>query len=110
MGLFKHQEIFIENLKNKTDELYSITQLNGGHLLTITSLLNKPKFSIYFLDGVEFIDGLSYSDAIFVFDFDIYVYLSKDELSDSSFSCKIYYPIRKKKDVEFFIINLKKLK
>ena len=36
--------------------------------------------------------------------------LSKLEPMISSFSCKIYYPIRKKKDVEFFILNLKKLK
>ena len=36
--------------------------------------------------------------------------VSKTEPIVSSFSCRIYYPIRKKKEVDFFILNLKKLK
>jgi hypothetical protein len=63
------------------------------------------------LDGEEGMNGgIYYLNSIFLFDDDTYIYLSKSEPMISSFSCKIYYPIRKRKDVEFFILNLKKLK
>jgi hypothetical protein len=64
----------------------------------------------HFLDGVEYSSSIMYMDAIFVYNDDIYIYLSKNDPIISSFSCKIYYPIRKKKEVEFFMLNLKKLK
>lgn len=110
MEKFKHEERFLEVITEKTGELYSITELTDGHGLTIVGLLDRPKFTPYFLDGIHYSDGIHYLDSIFVFDNDIHIYLSKVEPMISSFSCKIYYPIRKKKDVEFFILNLKKLK
>jgi hypothetical protein len=110
MKNFKHEERFLENLFERTKEMISIMELTDGHGLSPLLLKNKPKFAEYFSDTTQFSDGLSYSDSIYVFDEDIYIYLSKSEPSISSFSCKIYYPIRKKKDVEFFILNLKKMK
>jgi hypothetical protein len=110
MEKFKHEERFLDLITEKTSELYSITELTDGHGLTPSSLINKPKFTPYFLEGTNYSDGTNYLDSIFVFDDDIHIYLSRVELMISSFSCKIYYPIRKKKDVEFFILNLKKLK
>jgi len=110
MEKFKHEERFLELITEKTGELYSITELSDGHGLTSRTLMDKPKFTPYFLEGTNYVDGTHYLDSIFVFDNDIYIYLSKLEPMISSFSCKIYYPIRKKKDVDFFILNLKKMK
>ena len=110
MEKFKHEERFLELITEKTGELYSITELTDGHGLTTSGLFEKPKFVPYFLDGTNYSDGTSYLNSIFVFDEDIYIYLSKSDVIVSSFSCKIYYPIRKKKDVDFFILNLKKIK
>lgn len=110
MEKFKHEERFLKNLTDKTGQLFSISELSEGHGLSPQELFNKPKFKEHLLDGIEYSSGLIYMDAIFVYYDDIYIYLSKSEPMISSFSCKIYYPIRKKKDVEFFILNLKKLK
>lgn len=110
METFKHEKRFLNHITEKTSELYSITELTDGHGLTPDILIDKPKFIPYFLEGTNYSDGTHYLDSIFVFDNDIHIYLSRVELMISSFSCKIYYPIRKKKDVEFFILNLKKLK
>jgi len=111
MEKFKHEERFINQITESEGVMLSMTELADGHGLTPQTLIDKPKFSPYFLDGVEnSINAMVYLDAIFVFDDNIYIYLSKREVMISSFSCKIYYPIRKKKDVEFFILNLKKLK
>ena len=110
MEKFKHEERFLELITEKTGEFYSITELTDGHGLNSSSLMDKPKFTPYFLDGQQYTDGVVYLDSIFVYDNDIYLYLSKSDAIVSSFSCKIYYPIRKKKDVDFFILNLKKIK
>lgn len=110
MEKFKHEERFIDLITEKSGEMISSIQLSDGHGLTPSELITKNKFSYYFVDSVETISGESHLDTIFVFDEDIYIYLCKSEPMISSFSCKIYYPIRKKKDVEFFILNLKKLK
>ena len=110
MEKFKHEERLLNMITEKTGEIHSIIELTDGHGLTPQSLIEKPKFLTYFLDGIQFSDNLSYLDSIFLFDNDIYIYLSKLEPMISSFSCKIYYPIRKKKDVDFFILTLKKIK
>lgn len=110
MNKFKHEDRFLDNYIEKNGELLSTIELDIGHGITPYELISRPKFSEYFLDGVEGTNGLYYLDAIFIFDDDIYIYLSKTEPMISSFSCKIYYPIRKRKDVEFFILNLKKSK
>jgi hypothetical protein len=111
MEKFKHEERFLELITESDGIMLSMTELADGHGLTPDDLIDKPKFSPYFLDGVEnSINRIIYLDSIFVFYDNIYIYLSKNEPMISSFSCKIYYPIKKKKDVEFFILNLKKLK
>ena len=111
MEKFKHEEKFLEILTEQTGEMYSITELTDGHGLTPDSLIDKSKrFDPYFLEGTQYSDNIVYLNSIFVWDNDIHIYLSKVEPMISSFSCKIYYPIKKKKDVEFFILNLKKLK
>ena len=110
MEKFKHEEKLLELLIENTKEIYSITELLFDHTLTCESLLDKPKFEPYFLEGNNTSVGNYYLDSIFIYDEDIYIYLSKTEPMISSFSCKIYYPIRKRNDVEFFILNLKKLK
>jgi hypothetical protein len=110
MEKFKYEKQFLELITEKTGEIYSITELTDGHGLTSETLMDKPKFTPYFLEGTNYTDGTHYLDSIFVFDNDIHIYLSKSEPMISSFSCKIYYPIRKRKDVEFFILNLKKIK
>ena len=110
MKKFKHEERFLDNLIEKVGELFSVIELSDGHELSPQLLFTKNKFSDHFLDGIQYSTGISYLDSIFVFDEDIYIYLSKTDPIVSSFSCRIYYPIRKKKDVDFFILNLKKLK
>ena len=110
LNKFKHEERLIDFLTEENKVLFSITELSEGHLLTPKSLLDKPKFESYLLDGEQYSDGVSYLDSIFLYDSNIYIYLSKSDHLVSSFSCKIYYPIIRKKDVEFFILNLKKLK
>jgi hypothetical protein len=110
MEKFKHEERFLNQITESESVMLSMTELADGHGLTSSGLMDKPKFTPYFLEGTNYADGTHYLDSIFVFDNDIYIYLSKVEPMISSFSCKIYYPIRKKKDVEFFILNLKKLK
>jgi hypothetical protein len=110
LSKFKHEEKFLELLTDKNQELFSIIELAEGHGISPHLLSNKPKFIEYFSNGVQFSDGTTYLDSIFVFDENIYIYLSKSDVAISSFSCKIYYPIKKKKDVEFFILNLKKMK
>jgi hypothetical protein len=110
MEKFKHEEQFLKLITDKTGEMYSLIELLDGHGLTPQTLFGKDKFTPYLLDGIQYTDNVVYTDSIFVFDNDVHIYLSKVEVTISSFSCKIYYPIRKKKDVEFFILNLKKLK
>lgn len=110
MKKFRHEERFLTNLTELYNEMYSVVELSDGHELTPELLFTKKKFSEYFLDGLQYSTGTSYIDSIFVFDEDIYIYLSKSDVIVSSFFCKIYYPIRKKKDVDFFLLNLKKLK
>jgi len=110
MEKFKHEEQFLKNLTERTKEMFSIMGLIDGHSLSPSELKNRPKFTEYFSDSVQFSDGISNSESIYVYDENIYIYLSKSDPMISSFSCKIYYPIRKKKDVEFFILNLKKMK
>ena len=110
MSKFKHEEKFLENLSKTSDQFFSMVELTEGHGLSPDELTNKPKFIEFFSDSKQYSDGSAQSDVIYVYDEDIYIYLSKSEPIISSFSCKIYYPIRKKKDVNFFILNLKKLK
>ena len=110
MEKFKHEERFLENILKTNENLFSIMELSDGHSLSPSELKNRPKFTEYFSDSVQFSDGISNSESIYVYDENIYIYLSKSDPMISSFSCKIYYPIRKKKDVEFFVLNLKKLK
>jgi len=110
MKKFKHEERFLENILEVYNELFSVMELSDGHELSPELLFTKKKFTEYFLDGVQYSTGTSYLDSIFLFDENIYIYLSKTDTIVSSFSCRIYYPIRKKKDVDFFILNLKKLK
>jgi hypothetical protein len=110
MEKFKHEKQFLKNLTERTKEMSSIMELTDGHSLSPLELKNRPKFTEYFSDSVQFSDGISNSESIYVYDENIYIYLSKSDPMISSFSCKIYYPIRKKKDVEFFILNLKKMK
>ena len=110
MEKFKHEKNFLENYTTQKNELLSILELSDGHNLTPMELRNKKKFFEFFSDAKQFSDGVSYFDSIFMFDEDIYIYLSKSDPIISSFSCKIYYPIRKKRDVEFFVLNLKKMK
>ena len=110
MEKFKYEERFLDLITEKTGELYSTVELIDNHELSPHGIFDKPKFTPYLLDGKQYSDGVSYLDVIFVFDNDIYLYLSKSDVIVSSFSCKIYYPTRKKKDVDFFILNLKKMK
>ena len=111
MEKFKHEEKLLELITEKSGELLSSILLTDDHGLNPTDLQTKPKFSPHFLEGVQLNNGeIFYPNSIFVFDENIYIYLCKSEPLISSFYCKIYYPIRKKKDVEFFILNLKKLK
>ncbi len=106
---FKHEERFLSLILEEEKEMYSIMELSDGHSLTPQTLFEKPKFQNFFLDGTQFSDGVSYLDSIFRYDNNIYLYLSKTDMLVSSFSCKIYYPISKKKDVDFFVLNLKKM-
>jgi len=110
LNKFKHEERLLDFLTEENKVLFSTIQLTGFIELTPESLLEKPRFENYLLDGMQYTDGVSYSDGIFIYDNNIYIYLSKTDQLVSSFSCKIYYPINRKKDVEFFILNLKKLK
>ena len=110
MKKFKHEERFLDSLTEQYTEMFSVVELSDGHELTPELLFTKKKFLEYFLDSIQYSTGTSYLDSIFSFDEDIYIYLSKTEPIVSSFSCRIYYPIRKKKEVDFFILNLKKLK
>lgn len=110
MEKFKHEERFLNLYQDTKFELLSVNALEDTHELTPEFLFTKPKFTPYLLDGKEVSGRMSYFESIFVYDDDIYLYLSRSDSMISSFSCKIYYPIRKKKDVEFFILNLKKLK
>jgi hypothetical protein len=110
MEQFKHEELFYKSLNEKTGEFFSIIELSDGHGLSTDLLLEKPKFELYFSNSIQYSNSKAYKDSIFVFDEDIYIYLSKSEPNITSFSCKIYYPIRKKKDVDFFVLNLKKIK
>jgi len=110
MEIFKHEEKFLKNLSKISDQFLSMVLITDGHGLSPSELKTKPKFTEFFSDSVQYSDGTSHLDSIYVFDEDIYIYLSKSDPTISSFSCKIYYPIRKKKDVEFFILNLKKMK
>ena len=108
--LFKHEERFLNFITDQSKELFSIFELAGGHQLSPEILIDKNKFVQYLMEGVQYSNGISYSDSIFLFDENVYIYLSKSDPIVSSFSCKIYYPIKKKKDVDFFILNLKKIK
>ena len=110
MEKFKHEERFLENILKTNENLFSIMELSEGHGLSPNELKSKTKFTEFFSDSIQYLDGTSHLDSIYMFDSDIYIYLSKSDATISSFSCKIYYPIRKKKDVEFFVLNLKKLK
>lgn len=110
MDKFKHEKRFLDLISEKNDEMYSMIELSDGHGLNPNWLFDKPRFTPYLLDGQQYDDGVIYLDSIFVYDTVIYIYLSKSDVVVSSFSCKIYYPIRKKKDVDFFILNLKKIK
>jgi len=110
MGNFIHEEKFLKLHQDTKSELLSVNKLEDNHELTPDFLFTKPKFTPHLLDGKEVSGQMSYLESIFVYDDDIYLYLSKSESMFSSFSCKIYYPIKKRKDVEFFILNLKKLK
>lgn len=109
MKKFRHEEQFLKLLTEKNGEMYSVIELVDFHKLTPNELIKRPKFAPFFLEGIHMTNELVYQESIFVMDNTIYIYLSKEEPSFSSFSCKIYYPIEKKKDVEFFILNLKKL-
>jgi len=110
MEKFKHEERFLENIFKTNENLFSIMELSEGHGLSPNELKSKTKFTEFFSDSIQYLDGTTNLDSIYMFDSDIYIYLSKSDPTISSFSCKIYYPIRKKKDVEFFVLNLKKLK
>jgi hypothetical protein len=110
MKKFRHEERFLKTLTEKNGEMLSIIDLTDYHGLTPNDLIQRPKFIPYFFEGTQYTDDLMYQESIFVMDNNIYIYLSKGDPSISSFSCRIYYPIEKRKDVEFFILNLKKLK
>ncbi len=110
MEKFRHEEKFLENLSKMSDQFFSMILITDGHGLSPNELKTRTKFTEFFSNSVQYSDGTTHLDSIYVFDEDIYIYLSKSDPTISSFSCKIYYPIRKKKDVEFFILKKKKKK
>jgi len=105
MEKFRHEEKFLENLYKMSDQFFSMILITDGHGLSPNELKTRTKFTEFFSNSVQYSDGTTHLDSIYVFDEDIYIYLSKSDPTISSFSCKIYYSIRKKKDVEFFILN-----
>ncbi len=110
MKKFKYEEQFLKTVTKKNGEMLSIIDLLDYHGLTPNDLIQRPKFIPYFFEGTQYTDDLMCQESIFMMDNNIYIYLSKGEPNISSFSCRIYYPIEKRKDVEFFILNLKKFK
>jgi hypothetical protein len=107
---FKHEERFLSLILEEEKEMYSIMELSDGHSLTPQTLFEKPKFQNFFLDGTQFSDGVSYLDSIFRYDNNIYLYLSKMEVTDKTYELKIYYDMGQLNEVSFFIKNLSKIK
>lgn len=106
---FSKETDFFESLKNSTNKLYSVVELNSSYNITPELLINKNYESIY-LDSVEVEDQIIHREGIFKNKSNMYLYLSRNNIRVESFRIKIYYEVEKINETMFFIKNLKKLK
>jgi hypothetical protein len=105
MEKFKQEERLLDLLTHEKDYLYSYIELSTDIGLTPQDLEGKSKFK-----PLENQGEICYLESIFTFDDNIFIYLCRSEIVIKSFFCRIYFPIEKKNDVQFFLLNLKKMK
>lgn len=107
--MFIRENDFLDILKERHGKLYGIIKVNSVLGLTPKLLIEK-NFGIEYLDSVEFEFDLNHLEAILKHKSGFYLYLSKMEVVDISYSIKIYYDIDQLNEVSFFIKNLSKIK
>jgi len=110
MEKFKQEERLLNLITQENNCLYSDIELSSEIALTPQDLEGKSKFKLYMISSVENQGQICYLESIFTFDDNIFIYLYRSEIVMKSFFCKIYFPIEKKNDVQFFLLNLKKMK
>lgn len=106
---FEKEGEFLNTLFLKESILYS--QMNILTVLKLTpELLLEKNFSLEYCSLTEFNGELRYLDCILKNKSNIYLYLSKKDLSELSYKSKIYFTPNKLDEVKFFIKTLLKLK
>lgn len=110
MEKFKQEERLLNLITTKKDFLYSYIELSTDIGLTPQDLEGKLKFKPFMISGLENQGEICYTESIFTFDDNIFIYLCRTEVIIKSFFCRIYFPIEKRNDVQFFLLNLKKMK
>ncbi len=110
MEKFKQEERLLDLLTHEKDYLYSYIELSTDIGLTPQDLEGKSKFKPFMISSLENQGEICYLESIFTFDDNIFIYLCRSEIVIKSFFCRIYFPIEKKNDVQFFLLNLKKMK
>ena len=100
---------FLNDIYEKTGEIYSVLEVPNSAALNPEMLEGKPKFAPYYVEGIHYEGKVLTTTSVYKTESEYYLYLYKKEYSTASYRLKIYYTIRIQKEVIFFINNLKKL-
>ena len=106
---FEKELEFLECLKTQRNLVFSEIQLSTPIKITPELLLTK-NFKLEYCKLVEVNGQTIYYDAILTKDPNIYLYLSRVDISEARFQTKVYFDSTKLNEVKFFINNLTKLK
>jgi hypothetical protein len=109
INYFSKEEEFLKYLYDSTQRLYSKAIVSTAINITPEMLLEK-KMDIEFSKTIVWPEGITYLDIIVKTKSDIFIYLSKKEISELNYRVSLYYEPSKHDEMLFLVNNLKKIK
>jgi len=109
INYFSKEEEFLKYLYDSTKKLYSKAIVSTAINITPEMLIEK-KMEIEYSKTIVWPEGLTYYDIIVKTKSDIFIYLSKKEISELNYRVNLYYEPDKHDEMIFLVNNLKKIK
>lgn len=106
---FTKEQEFLDFIFENEKKFLSKTKIQGVLNLTPELLLSK-NFILEYCDIKTYENEFSFTDAIFRNKSDIFIYLSKRDVSELNYRIMMFFEPQKLEETKFFIKNLLKLK
>jgi hypothetical protein len=106
---FSVESEFLKTISENEKKFLSKTRVQGSLNLTPELLLTK-NFILEYCYNSAYENNFLYLDVIFRNKSDIFIYLSKKDISELNYQTMIYFEPNKLEETKFFIKNLLKLK